>query len=261
MSFYNSQCGRINRFAVESAGSGAIIYLDAHRLATEHVRLVLDGTRVRMPNGHEWPEAVLLNTGLDGRGDDLLQVMREVVIMQPPEGVTVALALDWYQERTPGDDDWTYTTRGQLVHDAKYDDNLNPPEVEAIERTIASVMASVMERHTVYGDTGAIVTTPSSILRNKGSAERTAEYLAETTGLRLVRTTGHTPVRPQRKSGTDFDLTNEFIVDPTHVRGQAVVIVDDLYRNGETMRGVALAARRAGARVVLGLAGARTMRN
>ena len=259
---FNSQCGRINRVKAEAAGTGALIYLDAHPLATEHVRLVLDGTRIRMPISHEWPEAILVPGPLDAWANDLIQVLREVVITAAPEGVNVALALDWYQERTPDDDDWTYTTRGQLVRTAKYEGwQLDPPELEGIERQIARIMASVMERHVLYADAAAIVTTPSSILKNRSSAERVADYLAAGIGLPLVRTTGKTPVRPSRKSGTDFDLTDEFTVDPTHVRGQAVVIVDDLFRNGGTMRGVALAARRAGARLVLGLAGARTMRN
>jgi hypothetical protein len=192
----------------------------------------------------------------------LLELLSEVVITQAPEAVNVALALDWYQERTPEDDDWLYTRRGELVHNAKYEAwRFDPPELEAIERELAGIMASVMERHVLNRDAGAIVTTPSSILRNTSSAERTARYLADITGLPLVRTTGKSSVRPQRKSGTDFDLTDEFIVDPAHVREEAVVIVDDLYRNGGTMHGVALATRRAGARLVLGLAGARTMRN
>lgn len=259
---YNSQCGRVERFAIETVGRATLIYLDAHPLAVEHLRLVLDARRIRMPQGHEWPDALIVIEPMVAWADDLLRLLSEVVILQAPEAVNVGLALDWYQERTPDDDDWLYTERGHLVHNAKYEYwRLDPPELEAIERELARIMASVVDRHVLYRDVAAVVTTPSSIVRNTSSAERTAGYLAEITGLPLVRTTGKTAIRPQRKSGTDFDLTDEFIVDPTHVRGQSVVLVDDLYRHGGTMRGVALAARRAGARLVVGLVGARTMRN
>jgi hypothetical protein len=259
---YNSQCGRIDRYGLEPIGRSTIIYLDAHPLAVDHLQLVLEARRIRLPVGHEWRQALVVIGPLPAWANDMLELLSEVVITQAGNAVNVALALDWYQRRTPADDGWLYTASGELVHNAKYEAwRFTPPELEAIERELAGIMASVMHKHVLYRGAAAILTTPSSILRNTSSAERTAAYLAEVAGLPLVRTTGNTPIRPQRKSGADFDLANEFSVAPTHVRGETVVIVDDLYKQGGTMQGVALAARRAGARLVLGLAGARTMGN
>ena len=54
-------------------------------------------------------------------------------------------------------------------------------------------------------------------------------------------------------------LVDEYSIDQ-NLTGRAVLLVDDVYDTGSTMRGVARAARHAGASTVLGLAGARTLR-
>jgi len=258
---YNSQCGRVDSFEIRTVGEATHVYLDAHGLAVEHIRLLLRGYPARLTSG-DWPEMIVVPRPLDSWAPDLLSVMSEVVITRPPEGANVVLALDWYQQKESEDADWTYTPCGRLVHESKYEERFRtPPEIEGRQQELATRMASVIGRHVLYAKAEAIVTVPSSILRNHGYAERLAEFVAAETELPLVRTNGKTPVRPQRKSGAEFDLTDEFIVPADLVDDRVVLIVDDLYREGATIRGVALAARRAGARVVLGLAAARTMRN
>ncbi|GHF05982.1 hypothetical protein GCM10017786_44420 [Amycolatopsis deserti] len=43
------------------------------------------------------------------------------------------------------------------------------------------------------------------------------------------------------------------------LQGETVLVVDDVYHTGETMAGVAAAAKNRGAKTVLGLAAARTL--
>jgi hypothetical protein len=247
---------------MRSVPSGTAIFLDAHRLAVEHLALLLDAQQGGQVGFLGWSNHVLVkHEPLAPSQRDLVQLLSEIVIMQPPEGVTVALALDWYQVPPQDDDDsWSYTPAGQLLHDVKYSDAY-PPEKGACEAEMAKRLADVMKRHPLYSTSSAVLSTPSSILRNRGLSQRLAEAISDLTGVPFVKTQGRTAVRPSRKSGSDFDLTDEFVVEPAHVRDRVVIIIDDMYREGATMRGVALAARRAGARLVLGLAVARTMRN
>jgi hypothetical protein len=260
--YSNSRCGRVQRFEVTARPNGAVIYLDAHRLAAEHLALVLQANRVKLPHGHAWPEALVISGRLAPWANELLELMAEVVIMQTSDELNVALALDWHQIPPDEEHGWRHTPIGQLVYESKYQAwQLTPPEVEARQRRIAELMAAVIRRHALYRQASAIVTVPPSILRNRGYAVQLAEFVASECGLPLVRTTGVTPIRPQRKAGSNVDLSDEFIVDPTFVRDQSVIVIDDLFKQGETMRGVALAARRAEARAVLGLAATRTVSN
>jgi adenine/guanine phosphoribosyltransferase-like PRPP-binding protein len=54
-------------------------------------------------------------------------------------------------------------------------------------------------------------------------------------------------------------LQDEFVVDEV-VRGQSVLIVDDVIRSGVSMAAVGKTAHAAGARQVLGICATRTMR-
>lgn len=191
--------------------------------------------------------------------EELVQLLHEAVIMQPPEGVTVAMALDWYrqgEESTSGVP--PYTTVGRLLHDSKYWRDPDLPYLNKWEADIAQRIARFVARHRLYLRADAIAAVPGSGI-GRGYSDRIATKTAALTGHRLIRPTSMTLDRPSRKSGIPFDLTQEFAFDPEEVDGKTVIVMDDLIHAGETMRGVALGARRAGARYVLGLAISRTL--
>lgn len=123
-------------------------------------------------------------------------------------------------------------------------------------------LADVVDRHPVYGAADVIISVPGHNNSVVGFGQRLAAEVARETDKTFSPTRAQSPERPamkNREAGEVMDLTNEFIVGP-EAEGRVVIVVDDVYRGGDTMRAVALAARRAGAVAVLGLVGARTMR-
>jgi adenine/guanine phosphoribosyltransferase-like PRPP-binding protein len=90
--------------------------------------------------------------------------------------------------------------------------------------------------------------------------ERLAATVAELTNKQLLSSRrlsiGHAPAKQGHTPGrrVDYDVDED-------VFGREVIIVDDVFRSGGTMRDVAAAALAGGARRVVGLVGARTMRS
>jgi adenine/guanine phosphoribosyltransferase-like PRPP-binding protein len=261
---YNSKCGRIDSFLLEPRPYGHGIYLDAHPLAVEHLRQVVGGqvTGFHRP-GQQWTHVLVIDGLLPAWTIETLELLNEIVVMQPMPPIASAIAVDWYSTPPTAEDDTFHQTRmgDRILSSKRLAHRIHPPEVERLQREVASEMARTIRRHIDYRKATALVTSPPHILANHGYAVQLAELIAEETGLPLVKTVGKTPVRPQRKEGESVDLEDEFTVDPRRVEGQTVIIVDDVYKQGDTMRGVAAACRRARAARILGLAAARTLSN
>jgi len=261
---YNSKCGRINKFLLETRPYGHAIYLDAHPLAVEHLQQLVGGqvTPFHRP-GKQWTHVLVIDGPLPEWTFETLQLLNEVVVMQPLSPIASAIAVDWYSTPpTAEDDSFHQTPMGdRILMSKRMADRIHPPEIERLQRDVAADMARTIRRHIAYRRANVLATSPPHILANHGYAVQLAELIAEETGLPLVRTVGKTAVRPQRKEGERVDLEDEFSLDPRRVEGQTVIIVDDVYKQGDTMRGVAAACRRARAARILGLAAARTLSN
>lgn len=260
----NSLCGRIKRFSIEDRGYGNAIYLDAHPVAVEHMRSLLGARHVRFNRtGQQWSDVLAVDGPLPPWTVEMLELMSEIVIMDPPKPLSAAIAVDWYTTPpTAEDDEYHQTPTGdRILWSKRKADLVDPPTIERLQREVAADMARTMRRHVEYRKATALVTSPPHILANHGYAVHLAEFISEETGLPLVRTIGKTPVRPQRKDGESADLEEEFTVDSRRVTGQTVIIVDDVYKQGDTIRGVAIACQRARAAKILGLCAARTISN
>lgn len=126
---------------------------------------------------------------------------------------------------------------------------------------LAAELSDVIRRHPTYNAADAIVLVPGSTPRRFG--ERLASAVSKNTGKPLLRTKAVHAERLEAKNAEiagSADLASKFTIEGGDVEGRSVVIVDDVYKTGRTMRAVAKVARAAGATEVYGLVGARTMR-
>jgi adenine/guanine phosphoribosyltransferase-like PRPP-binding protein len=261
---YNSKCGRINQFDIELRPYGNAIYLDAHPVAVDHLRRLLDASHTSFSRpGRQWTDVFVIDGPLPAWTAETLELLSEIVVMEPPSPIASAIAVDWYTTPpTAEDDEFHQTPIGdRILWSKRKADLLDPPMIEKLQREVAADMARTIRRHVEYRRATALVTSPPHILANHGYAVQLAELISAESGLPLVRTAGKTPVRKRRKDGETVDLEEEFTVDPHRVAGQTVIVVDDVYKQGDTMRGVAFACRRAHAAKILGLAAARTLSN
>lgn len=188
----------------------------------------------------------------------MLRLLKEVRTLRRYDEVDCALVLDWY--KVPDDDvdpqQWPNTASGELIYRGKYYKTASVAR-QAARQTLVERLADVIDRHALYCGATAIVTVPGSAGDYKSFGEGLTGAVAAKVGKQVVMTTpkgAHAP----RKEGAHEDLSDAFTL-PTSVAGD-VVIVDDVVRSGASMSAVALAARKAGAARVFGLAAVKTMR-
>jgi pyrimidine operon attenuation protein/uracil phosphoribosyltransferase len=194
---------------------------------------------------------------------EILDLLKTVVTLEVPEEIDTALAVDFYKDPNSHEDPqrWSNTRAGQLVHRGKY--WVQEEAQEYALRSLARLMLDIIDKHPLYASAEVVVSVPGHDASVVGFGEKLAMKVAAKSGKILTKTDARSSNRPPAKnlnSGQAQDLTNEFSLSED-VAGRTIIIVDDVYRSGTTMRAVASAARRAGADQVLGLVGARTMRS
>ena len=150
------------------------------------------------------------------------------------------------------------TPAGSLVHMAKY---YGYPE--ALD-ALGSALAKVINGHALLKTADVIVSVPGHDTSRVSFGEHVAAAVAKKTGKPLIAATAAHTSRPAAKEREKveggIDLEDEFTL-PDDVDSRGVIIIDDVYRSGQTMEAVAKAAKEAGAERVYGLVGARTMRS
>lgn len=237
------------------------LYLYAHEATAAQIQWALqpfgcDPLQLTDEQRREWTHRFRLDGPADQDVISFLDMMEEVLTLNVPSEIDAALALDFHKDPESHEDPmhWENTAAGELVSRGKYGGFAKEG------RELASQLASVIARHPVYRAADAIVMVPSS--RNK-FGERLAAAVAAECGKTLIRTRAAHATRPEAKNADDEsrpDLTNEFTVPTEEASGRVVILVDDVYKTGGTIRAVSGAARTAGAAAVLGLVGTRTLR-
>lgn len=199
----------------------------------------------------------------DPRVLDLLDLLRQMITLQPSPYVDFALALDWYKRPVDGvdPDDWANSAAGDLVHRGKYWKS-TPREQREAGQVLTGGLITAIEQHPLLRAADAVLPAPSHDRSRLGFGEKLAFSVAAYRSWPFVRVNSARPLRPEAKNMTEAErraLLKEFMIDDD-LNGLSVVVVDDVFRRGSTMSGVAAAARRAGAVRVAGLVGARTLR-
>lgn len=197
----------------------------------------------------------------DGPGielEALLDLLSKVLSIRITD-TDVTVAFDWY--KIPPDEEhdyWRDTPLGRTRKTAKFYVN-SPGMMEDARVRLVKLMAAFIDRHPLYKAAGAIIATPGSDRTVISCGEDLAQRVAAAVGKELVMTDTAYVKREQAKGDAKVDLTGQFSM-PISLSDRAVIVIDDAIRSSNTMRHMALAARQAGARRVLGLAPVRTMR-
>ncbi len=184
---------------------------------------------------------------------DLLELLTRVLTLRPIKELTLGLALDFYTnppDPDSGISDWIRTEAGGLVNRGKYCGQ------DDAGRQLADMLAEVIEKHPAFRDADHVIVVP-------GTEHRFGERLARGVAKRVdmpasVAVCDSEDRRPAKAGRTSTTLEPYHL--PVSIKGEAVIIVDDVFKSGITMRSIAAAAWSAGAREVLGLVAARTRR-
>lgn len=236
------------------------LYLECSPMIAEQYRR-LSPPAVQMPvaSRHfpfnyrfDWPHAI------PSEVREMTELLKEVLTMPRMPHLDFAITLDWYS--IPPDAEHNYfrhTAAGDMVNKGKY-----WQEGQArrdAKKDISASIKDLLTIHPVLLDTPTLVTVPGSKADFGSFGERLAKHIATATGKELVQTQCKSGERKQRKEDSTVDLTDEFVM-PSSLDGE-VIILDDVYKSGTSMDAVALAARKAGATSVYGVAIAKTLAN
>ena len=178
--------------------------------------------------------------------------------------VTIADSLDECHALSPhkvlSNEDWPRTKVGDLVYRAKdYYSELPFRDRDATHQ-ICGLAIEFFQRHPRYSVAGAVAPAPSS---NPDVEENLpwviASVVSEQLGKRLVTPRRLEEIPPQKGydesvSSISREKLQEGTVGVDHGLSGTIVVIDDLYKSGGTLREVGRACRSAGASSVLGLA-------
>ncbi|MEW2211053.1 hypothetical protein AB0895_01140 [Streptomyces globisporus] len=186
------------------------------------------------------------------------ELLKGVLSLTTKSGLNCAIAFDWY--KIPPEDEspkWPNTPTGELIYRGKY--YTSGATRLAARRELVDKFVKILADHPLYRECKQIVTVPGHKADSQSFGEQLAATVSAKAGKELIQTLSPGGPRPQAKQGTPQVADAHFAM-PIALQGD-VIVLDDVYRSGTTMNAVAMAAKRAGARRVLGLAAVRTMRN
>lgn len=193
----------------------------------------------------------------------LLTLLTEIVSVPISPAVDFALTLDWYK-KPEGEDPycWPNTEVGDLVSSGKYRYRYQAEPQAVAGRALTGRLCDAIGKHAILRGASIILDVPGHDSQRVSFGSRLAAAVARRLDLPMSRVGTKSAFRPESKNlggAQQSLLQDEFVVDEV-VRGQPVLIVDDVIRSGVSMVAVGKAARVAGARQVLGICATRTMR-
>lgn len=195
----------------------------------------------------------------------LLELLSRVVTLPSLSEVRCSLALDWY--KIPEDDvdpyRWANTEAGQLVNLGKYQYRFDSEQQARVGRELCKRLCAAVGLHPLLSQADVVLDVPGHDAKQVAFGSRAAATVARDTSKPVVRVSARNEFRPEAKSLTR-EQRSEAIRDQFYIQtplyGRSTLIVDDVFRSGDSMREVARAARAVGASEVYGICAVRTMR-
>ncbi|HET7425524.1 MAG TPA: phosphoribosyltransferase [Gemmatimonadales bacterium] len=187
-----------------------------------------------------------------------MDLLKDVVSLPVREALDIALTLDFYKQPDPDIDpmQWANTTAGELVNRAKYRGSV------AARDALVERMVGVVRTHPFYAAAEYVAPVPGHSAGGYSFGVDLARRVAAALALPVAEVTCRSAERlpaKERDVNGGVNLDGEFAL-PHEVHGRIVLVVDDVWRSGDSMHALGQAARAKGARAVVGLTGARTMR-
>jgi hypothetical protein len=264
---YDSRGNRLERWETASTGSGHALRLRGPVEVAGQVQAIAPEyriTSVSVGTASGWThELASPERTLRHEVRQLLELLCEVVSLPNSPPIKFAIVLDWYKIPVDAMEprDWPNTVVGDLVSRGKYLYKTQEGPKSKVGRNLAGRICNAIERHAALKGVEAILNVPGHDSKFISFGPRLAATVAKYERLPLLRVSARSEFRPESKSLRTGEhaavLDNEFIVPP-EIRGRSALIVDDVYRTGESMTAVAKVAYEAGAREVFGICAART---
>ncbi|KAA2254873.1 phosphoribosyltransferase [Solihabitans fulvus] len=217
--------------------------------------------------GHDakWPYRIRLDFNPDSSLDEFLDFLKEVLVIriERQDLLDAAIALDFYNQPAAGDSAKVeHTATANLIRLVKKYEQASPAEIDRAGLTLCESLSDAILRHEWLSQATRILPVPGHARDKPSVAVLLGALLTHELGIPRTEVGCLRAERKQAKNMTDDEraaLLNEFVIKED-LTGRTVLVLDDVYRTGFTMAGVASAARRAGATTVLGLVAARTLR-
>lgn len=206
----------------------------------------------------DWPDHFYFESRVPQAVTVMLEQLGTAIsIGRTPPGVDHCFALDYY--KVPDEDldpmQWPNTEAGELVNRSKYWSNAT-----AIN-TLVEKMAKFVQSQPVLVAADCVISVPGQHGNRTGHGERLAAKVADATEKPFYRTKALYDERKPAKEGGAPLRADQVEADSALFYDDKVIIVDDVFRSGSSMKAVASSARSRGAVAVYGFAAARTMRN
>lgn len=204
------------------------------------------------------PEAEIQFSGTVPSREELSNVMNLLTnVLTVCDDADASHCLDLYKlpdDRLPTDE-WPYTSVGRLVYRAKYGSN------QGCARDVGKEMALFVASHPAFRAADAIGAMPSS-----GSGQwydappLWRQLLARQFAFQEIRIWRTRPVAAQKAitDKAEKARNQQDSMDCDAVAGRSVIVLDDLYMDGDTLAEAVRAARARGAKQVLALCAVKT---
>jgi hypothetical protein len=166
------------------------LYLSGPEPVARQVEAVLAGQGItsleltREQRIARWTHRFSLQASPTDRGRDCLDLLKEVVTLNPRVALDFAIALDYYKNPESHEDpmQWANTIAGELVNRGKY---RKDPKAR-VDLVIA--LASVVRRHTLFDAADIVCSVPGSDTTTESFSEQLATEVAIATNKAFLKT-------------------------------------------------------------------------
>jgi Phosphoribosyl transferase domain len=265
----DSRGNRLVRWSPVDEGSSHLVWLCGPHEVVDQLRAIApDYVQLPVPAdaGSGWTQ-VLRAPGSSPRPEvrQILDLLSTVISLPSPPGVAVAIALDWY--KIPNDEvdprEWSNTEIGELISREKYRYRSDAIRQADAGIAVANRICELIASHAGLRQATTVTDIPGHDSTRVSFGSRLAATIARDRRLRLVRTSARSTFRPESKNMDEEQrgalIKDQFVVN-SDLRGQSVLIIDDVFKTGTSMGETARAVRAAGATTVQGVCAVRTMR-
>ncbi len=213
----------------------------------------------------EWG-TYIYNIGFPERAqvEAFLRRLQDVVCIE--DDLTESFALGYHTQIDPGKG-YARTLLGNLVYQSKpYRGKWTPNRTQAADMLVTE-MIEFIQIHPTYERAAIVIATPPS----KPGSPNLPVYLAKEVATRLSKVNGTSwihkvrPNRPMKDCQTIEEKINNvkgvFALLPDYrdsIKGQSIILIDDIYQTGFTLNEVGRVVRDAEAQAVLGLVATKT---
>jgi len=266
--FYRDSRGnRLEKWTMIPQGVGHFLWLRGAPESRDQVKEIdpeYQDAQMEASASIEWTHVLHSQRNIRPEVASLCELLTRVITLPALENLSGTIALDWY--KLPPDaanPNWRNTTSGEFVHRGKYWYNFDIEQQAVGGRVLAGFACEAVRAHPHLLRATIVLDVPGHDSRQVSFGSRLAATVARDTDKRFIRVAARDEFRAEAKAMNSAQqaesLRNQFEVRE-FLAGSHVLIVDDVFRSGASMRELARAAKAAGAASIYGLAAVRTMR-